>query len=109
MGFLDFFSLSVLDTRLDPPQDEKKRQQIALAAGPPRWKTTEFYVYAVVFLVAVPMMFKAGIDASSCKYLHFLLYTANHLADNINYVKYEHMLSDGWMGRKVVCFTHVTW
>lgn len=62
------FSLSVLDTRLDPPLDEKKRQQVAAAAGPPRWKTTEFYVYGVVFLVTVPCMFKAAMDASRGKF-----------------------------------------
>lgn len=67
MGFSDllsFFSLSVLDTRLDPPQDEKRRQQTINDAGPPRWKTTEFYIYGFIFLMAVPMMFKAAMDAS---------------------------------------------
>lgn len=87
-NFLKFFSLSVLDTRLDPPADEKRRQQAIQAAGPPRWKTKEFYLYGAIFLVAVPLMFKATMDASS--------------EDNINYPKYSHRLSDGWMfGRKV--------
>lgn len=62
--FLQFFSLSVLDTRLDPPQDEKKRLQAIQYAGPSRWKTKEFYLYGVIFAIAVPMMFKAAMDAS---------------------------------------------
>lgn len=91
MGFTDllhFFSLSVLDTRLEPPADEKKRQSVIQNAGPPRWKTKEFFIYGLFFLVAVPLMFKAGMDASS--------------ETNVNYEKFAHRLSDGWMfGRKV--------
>lgn len=64
-SILSLFSLSVLDTRLDPPDDEKKRQSIILSAGPNRWYTKEYYAYGIVFLVTVPLMFKAVIDASS--------------------------------------------
>ncbi|PGH06452.1 hypothetical protein AJ79_06542 [Helicocarpus griseus UAMH5409] len=60
----------------------------SLTTSPPRWKTVEFYVYYVVFLVAVPLMFKAVIDVS--KESHPM------------YSKYSHLLDDGWiMGRKV--------
>ena len=33
-------------------------------ASPSRWRTSEFYVYYGVFLICVPLMFKAGYDAS---------------------------------------------
>lgn len=71
MGFshlLSLFSLSVLDTRLDPPSDEKKRQQIIAKAGPARWKTREFYIYGFIFAICVPLMCKGAIDASRCKH-----------------------------------------
>ncbi|CAN6648872.1 membrane-bound O-acyltransferase Gup1p [Trichomonascus vanleenenianus] len=85
---VSLLSVEVLDTRLGPAEDEKKRQAIINSAGKPRWKTKEFYFYGVIFALAVPMMFKAAIDASS--------------QDNANYDKYKHLLSDGWMfGRKV--------
>ena len=71
MGFshlLSLFSLPVLDTRLDPPSDEKKRQQIIAKAGPARWKTREFYIYGFIFAICVPLMCKGAIDASRCKH-----------------------------------------
>jgi D-alanyl-lipoteichoic acid acyltransferase DltB (MBOAT superfamily) len=87
-GMLSLFSVEVLDTRFEPSADEKKRQQTASSAGPPRWKTLEFYLYAVVFAVAVPSMLKAALDASS--------------VTNANYPKYEKLLQQGWiLGRKV--------
>lgn len=30
----------------------------------PRWNTREFYFYYLIFIVAVPLMFKAAIDVS---------------------------------------------
>lgn len=43
-------------------------------ASPSKWNTPEFYVYYVVFVLAVPMMFKAVIEVSQGK-LKFLVYT----------------------------------
>lgn len=62
---LSLFSVSVLDTRLEPPEDEKKKASITQSAGPNRWSTGEYYIYGVIFLVFVPLMFKTVIDASS--------------------------------------------
>ncbi|KAK2750589.1 glycerol transporter [Myotisia sp. PD_48] len=57
-------------------------------AHPARWRTGEFYIYYVVFAVAVPMMFKAVIDISK----------DSHPA----YPSYSEELSRGWiLGRKV--------
>lgn len=73
---------------MEPPKDEKKKQQIIASAGPKRWDSWEFFIYAVIFAVCVPMMIKAVVDVSS--------------QSNINYPKYEHLLSQGWLfGRKV--------
>ncbi|AGO13091.1 AaceriAFL067Wp [[Ashbya] aceris (nom. inval.)] len=82
------FSLEALDARLAPSNDPKIRQRITMQATPSRWKTTEFKFYYVVFAIAVPLMFKAAIDATN--------------AWNPNYEKIEPLLSDGWLfGRKV--------
>ena len=35
-------------------------------ASPALWRTAEFYIYYVVFLVSVPLMFKAVYDVSKC-------------------------------------------
>lgn len=112
MGFSDLlklFSLSVLDLRLEPPSDDKKRQHIISKAGQVRWKTREFYIYGIIFAVCVPLMCKSAIDASRCKCIReycqkLIILTFFFLADNINYPKYSNRLSDGWLfGRKVVC------
>lgn len=86
---LRFFSLEALDTRLFPPSDPAKRQQIVARAEPQsKWKTLEFRVYAVIFMLAIPLMWKTAMDASN-EY-------------NPNYPRYEPLLSQGWMfGRKV--------
>ena len=34
-----------------------------------RWRTPEFTVYAIVFLAAVPLMFKTAYDVSNRKYI----------------------------------------
>lgn len=87
-SILGLLSVETLDSRLGPSKDTKRIQAIKAKAGPPRWKTVEFYVYAVVFAIAVPLMVKAPIDASSAR--------------NPNYSLYSDLLEDGWMfGRKV--------
>ena len=80
------YSLDTLDTRFttsvrtplkaangDPaqpvkPEAEKLTTTLPAGASPSRWRTTEYYVYAVVFIVALPLMFKAVVDVSDCKY-----------------------------------------
>ncbi|KIX93410.1 uncharacterized protein Z520_10829 [Fonsecaea multimorphosa CBS 102226] len=57
-------------------------------ASPPRWRTTEFYIYLVIFLFCVPQMYWAVVSVSQ--------------PGSPNYSKYEHLLSPGWLfGRKV--------
>lgn len=51
------------DTRPAPAKDARA-QAIANGAEPSKWRTLEFYVYYVIFLVAVPLMFKAVIEVS---------------------------------------------
>jgi hypothetical protein len=80
------YSLDTLDTRFttpartplkaanaDPaqpvkPEAGKLSTTLPAGASPSRWRTTEYYVYAVVFIVCLPQMFKAVVDVSRCKY-----------------------------------------
>ncbi|EEP76154.1 GUP1 protein [Uncinocarpus reesii 1704] len=98
------YSLDILDTRFTvsattPPnlaasqnhtrtQDAATSKQPKNGASPPRWNTPEFYIYYVVFIVAVPLMFKTAIDVSQ--------------ESHPTYSKYSELLSPGWIpGRKV--------
>lgn len=97
-----FLSVESLDARLRPTLlDEKRRDHTkevdeegskvngkALATQPSLWGTWEFKFYYLAFIIVVPMMFKAVMEASS--------------ESNPNYPKYAGMLSQGWiLGRKV--------
>ncbi|KZF24373.1 putative glycerol:H+ symporter [Xylona heveae TC161] len=63
-------------------------QVIPEGSSPSRWRTPEFYVYYIVFIIVVPMMFKVTYDVSK--------------ESDPNYPKYKHLLSPGWiLGRKV--------
>ena len=86
MSFLQqLYSLDTLDTRFTtssstPPKPdgnasearspEKNNDASGLPPGasPSRWNTPEFYLYALVHLLAVPSMFKAVIDVSQRKH-----------------------------------------
>ncbi|CAK9681177.1 unnamed protein product [Candida parapsilosis] len=85
----EFFSLSALDSRLDPTRSKDKHQQtIKKGAKPSRWGSLEFKFYYIIFIIAVPLMFKAAMDASN--------------ETNPNYPRFERLLSKGWiLGRKV--------
>ena len=99
------YSLDTLDTRLTtssktPSKDAnelsaksagkhvKHQSELPAGASPSRWGTAEFYVYLLVFVVCVPLMYKAVWDVSQPQSEH--------------YSGYEKLLSDGWLfGRKV--------
>lgn len=79
---------------------------------PSKWATPEFFLYYVVFVVAVPLMFKSVYDVSirECvpyyskrKLWRELKTSADRCsASHPNYSKFEHLLSPGWIpGRKV--------
>lgn len=85
MLFLSFFrelySLDTLDTRFttssstplklvneDAPKPGTRDGKTQPAdVSPPRWRTPEFYVYLVVFLVCVPQMYWAVVSVSQRK------------------------------------------
>ncbi|TKA75039.1 hypothetical protein B0A49_02186 [Cryomyces minteri] len=57
-------------------------------AQPSKWATPEFYFYYLIFLVCVPLMFKAVYDVSK--------------ESHPEYPKFAPLLSDGWIpGRRV--------
>lgn len=76
---LSLFSVESLDARLA----EGKKKSVQESAGPKRWNTVEFYVYGAVFAIAVPLMFKAAIDASW---------------NEQNYDKFSDLLQPGFFG-----------
>ncbi|PYH90038.1 glycerol:H+ symporter [Aspergillus ellipticus CBS 707.79] len=96
------YSLDTLDTRLTvssttPPKaaadtrgsaKDARANEIARNAPPPKWRTLEFYIYYIVFLIAVPLMFITAVGVSQ--------------ESHPTYSTYSHLLSPGWiLGRKV--------
>ncbi|WEW58019.1 glycerol transporter [Emydomyces testavorans] len=76
------------DSNRSGAQDRRNAKQTKNGASPPKWNTLEFYIYYVVFIVAVPLMFKTAIDVS--------------LESHTTYSSYSKLLSPGWIpGRKV--------
>jgi hypothetical protein len=89
--FRQLYSLDTLDTRfvvpanvppkealrdaeLDPAgpwplqNGKESNENTAEVIQPSRWNTLEFYFYYLVFIVAVPLMFKSVLDVSSGAY-----------------------------------------
>ncbi|KAI9926728.1 hypothetical protein AWENTII_011356 [Aspergillus wentii] len=97
------YSLDTLDTRFTSsantplktaadtrPASAKDARANAIASGasPSKWRTPEFFIYYVVFIVLVPLMFKTVIDVSQ--------------KSHPTYSTYEELLSPGWIpGRQV--------
>lgn len=114
--FKHLFSLDTLDKRLTTsskttasskreidPAKPVPRSQIPVEASPSLWNTTEFYLYYLVFIICVPLMFKAVYDVSKCMCALLLLrLTLIIIATHPNYKNFEGLLSQGWIpGRKV--------
>ncbi len=121
------YSLDTLDTRLTtssktppsridparPSPDEtsyKKNRsgagELANGAIPPRWSTPEFIYHGLVFVVAVPLMFKTAYDVSKRKHPfpspRAFPTDIDDLASHENYHKFASLLSPGWIpGHKV--------
>ncbi|KAL4895106.1 MBOAT, membrane-bound O-acyltransferase family-domain-containing protein [Aspergillus ambiguus] len=97
------YSLDTLDTRFTTsastplraatdsrpaPAKDARASAVANNASPSKWGTLEFYVYYLVFIVAVPLMFKAVIEVSQ--------------ESHPTYPTYANLLSPGWIaGRQV--------
>ncbi|PLN81776.1 putative glycerol:H+ symporter [Aspergillus taichungensis] len=99
--FRQLYSLDTLDTRFTAsantplkaaadsrPAKHARANSVANNAAPSKWGTLEFYVYYVVFLFAVPWMFKSVIEVSQ--------------ESHPTYATYAGLLSPGWIfGRQV--------
>ncbi|KAK4181738.1 putative glycerol transporter protein [Triangularia setosa] len=102
--FRNIYDLDTLDTRFTTPSGapykplearspDKRRDSVgasppANGAEPPKWKTPEFFLYYLVFLVVIPAMFWVAYDVSR--------------PTDPRYHKFERFLSDGWIpGRKI--------
>lgn len=79
--FKEIYSLDTLDTRLttSPKTPAKEANQLSAktagkdvqsikelppGASPSKYNTVEFYIYGLVFVVSVPLMYKAVWDVS---------------------------------------------
>lgn len=48
---------TVVDARSDPATAQESSVKAQSRTQPPKWRTPEFYLYYLVFLLAVPYMF----------------------------------------------------
>ncbi|PON28391.1 hypothetical protein TGAM01_v202884 [Trichoderma gamsii] len=79
---------TVIDARGDPVEQKEAEIKARSSAPPPKWRTPEFFLYYLVFIVVVPYMFWIAYDVSK--------------PSDPRYPKYERYLSDGWIpGRKI--------
>ncbi|KAL2270053.1 hypothetical protein VTJ83DRAFT_2237 [Remersonia thermophila] len=95
--FASVYDLDTLDTRFTTPSTVPYRVAHGPGAAkptpdphaePPKWKTPEFYLYYLVFLVCVPYMFWVAYDVSR--------------PSDPRYRQFERYLSEGWIpGRKI--------
>ncbi|KAG8969855.1 glycerol transporter [Tulasnella sp. 419] len=73
---------------VETPTSSRPPRQPVPTPSPPRWKTPEFLLYGIVFLVVVPLLVKIPVDLSS--------------PTHPNFGMYQHRLSPGWIpGRQV--------
>ncbi len=87
-AFLKLYSIESLDSRINPDESPDKKKRIIASAHSSRWHTLEFKLYLLAVAIAIPLMFVGAISASS--------------EANENYLRYQHLLSKGWIfGRKV--------
>ncbi|PTB40769.1 uncharacterized protein TrAFT101_005930 [Trichoderma asperellum] len=79
---------TVIDARGDPIAEREAAAKARSSAPPPKWRTPEFFLYYLVFIVVVPYMFWIAYDVSK--------------PSDPRYPKYERYLSEGWIpGRKI--------
>lgn len=81
----ELFSVETLDERFIP--SKAVRDVNRSKSTPPKWRTWEFYFYALNFIIFVPLMIKSAINAGS--------------PANKQYSTIMAKLSPGWMGRPV--------
>ncbi|KAH8173746.1 MBOAT, membrane-bound o-acyltransferase family protein [Sarocladium implicatum] len=79
---------TIIDARSDPATSKDTQHKVQARAQPSKWQTPEFYLYYLVFLLAVPWMFWVPYSVST--------------PSDPRYHKYEKHLSEGWIpGRKI--------
>ncbi|KAL9479897.1 hypothetical protein ACSS6W_004683 [Trichoderma asperelloides] len=88
---------TVIDARGDPIAEREAAAKARSSAPPPKWRTPEFFLYYLVFIVVVPYMFWIAYDVSKREKRPPCL-----PASDPRYPKYERYLSEGWIpGRKI--------
>ncbi|KAK3301031.1 MBOAT, membrane-bound O-acyltransferase family-domain-containing protein [Chaetomium fimeti] len=99
LSFLaSLYALDTLDTRFTTPSSvpyrvatdkrEDDDKVVDKRVEPPKWKSLEFYLYYLVFLIVVPYMFWVAYDVSR--------------PSDPRYNRFKNRLVDGWIpGRKI--------
>ncbi|KAH6845318.1 MBOAT, membrane-bound O-acyltransferase family-domain-containing protein [Chaetomium sp. MPI-CAGE-AT-0009] len=98
LSFLSgLYDLDTLDTRFTTPSsvpyrvasDKREDDKVVdKRVEPPKWKSLEFYLYYLVFLIVVPYMFWVAYDVSR--------------PSDPRYNRFKNRLVDGWIpGRKI--------
>jgi hypothetical protein len=89
------YSLDTLDTRFTVPANtpvkvaaedtrsgsakDARSNTVANNASPSKWGTPEFFFYYIIFLIAVPLMFKTVVDVSQGTSAHSVLESSTKL------------------------------
>ena len=97
--------------RLSPDEASHKKSKsgagdLAKGASPSRWRSPEFIYHGLVFIVAVPLMFKTVYDVSKRKHafisIRALQTDTDEIASHKNYNKFASLLSPGWIPGRMV-------
>ncbi|KOS21410.1 Glycerol uptake protein 1 [Escovopsis weberi] len=79
---------TVIRSRDDPKAQREAAEKVLGRSQTSKWRTPEFYLYYVIFLIVVPYMFWVAYDVSR--------------PTDPRYSKFERYLSEGWIpGRKI--------
>lgn len=97
-------SLTVAPNATESARMRHAPENFAETCSPPRWNTLEFYVYYIVFIVAIPYMVYVPMRLSDGQCGEHASIGADDAENKTPSVaEYDHMLKPGWMlGRRVV-------
>lgn len=70
------------DTR--PAAKDARANSIAQNARASLWRTPEFFIYYLFFIILVPLMFKTVIDASKGELSHSKRRDSGHITDRVS-------------------------
>ncbi|PVG04049.1 putative GUP1-Multimembrane-spanning protein essential for proton symport of glycerol [Serendipita vermifera] len=78
----------LVDLTVQTPTSREPPANISLQLAPPRWRTLEFRIYGLLFLLVVPLMVYSPVQLSQ--------------ESHPNYTSYRFKLSKGWIGGRLI-------